>query len=706
MSMTSPHNQLKLYLAVTTIWLILLIALASTIVAFDIHRAKAHFFEEAQLRYQQANDRVQIIESVLEGFAAMISVTNDLRRERIRRYAHEMLEQYPFIFMFEIVDKVSHDKLQAFIDYYRKNYYPDFEVKGFRYETDRQWQPIRDTPYHLPIVFMEPFPEESRKVLGLDVSSNVFFMKSLRQSELQNRSIASDPFTLVEGNLAYVLHRPIPAVDKTVQSHLTKSNAEMEFALLVIRADTLIDSEPTPEPGSLEILFNNSFDQSDPRGYLHQQKTTPVSWLESHIFPHLQAHLTLNAPSQPFVLVREQQLGWHIISWGKLGFALLAALFTFAVMLIYARLYLRDQIAVVQRYLQISKAMIVGLDCDGNVNLINRRGCEILGYDENELLGRHWFKTVVPENIRDDVYNDFRRIVSGEIEPLRWYENTVQTKSGTIRYIDWNNDIEKNHKGRIVGTLSSGQDITEHKLAEANALRQQREIAHTMRLSTMGEMATAIAHELNQPLSAIAHYCEAAGTLVKSAPDSPQMLSEIVENALSQAHRAGDIIRHIREFVGNNDQALEIFELDSVIVDAIKLLKWEIQEYGVAVQFNPGGQKSKVNANKIQIEQVVINLLQNSLQAIGKNNPQGKIIIKTRLVDSHRIEVTVTDNGPGVPSALADTIFLQFQTSKKEGMGIGLSLSRTIIEAHGGTLWLDKEFKDGASFGFVLPTVD
>jgi two-component system sensor kinase FixL len=706
MSMTSPHNQLKLYLAVTTIWLILLIALASTIVAFDIHRAKAHFFEEAQLRYQQANDRVQIIESVLEGFAAMISVTNDLRRERIRRYAHEMLEQYPFIFMFEIVDKVSHDKLQAFIDYYRKNYYPDFEVKGFRYETDRQWQPIRDTPYHLPIVFMEPFPEESRKVLGLDVSSNVFFMKSLRQSELQNRSIASDPFTLVEGNLAYVLHRPIPAVDKTVQSHLTKSNAEMEFALLVIRADTLIDSEPTPEPGSLEILFNNSFDQSDPRGYLHQQKTTPVSWLESHIFPHLQAHLTLNAPSQPFVLVREQQLGWHIISWGKLGFALLAALFTFAVMLIYARLYLRDQIAVVQRYLQISKAMIVGLDCDGNVNLINRRGCEILGYDENELLGRHWFKTVVPENIRDDVYNDFRRIVSGEIEPLRWYENTVQTKSGTIRYIDWNNDIEKNHKGRIVGTLSSGQDITEHKLAEANAQRQQREIAHIMRLSTMGEMATAIAHELNQPLSAIAHYCEAAGTLVKSAPDSPQMLSEIVENALSQAHRAGDIIRHIREFVGNNDQALEIFELDSVIVDAIKLLKWEIQEYGVAVQFNPGGQKSKVNANKIQIEQVVINLLQNSLQAIGKNNPQGKIIIKTRLVDNHRIEVTVTDNGPGVPSALADTIFLQFQTSKKEGMGIGLSLSRTIIEAHGGTLWLDKEFKDGASFGFVLPTVD
>jgi PAS domain S-box-containing protein len=705
MRMTSSHNQLKLYLAVTTIWLILLIALVSTIVAFDVHRAKAHFSEEAQQRYQQANDRVHIIESVLEGFAAMVSVTNDLGRERIRRYAHEMLERYPFIFMFEIVDKVPHDMLQAFIDYYRKNYYPDFEVKGFRYETDRQWQPIRDTPYHLPIVFMEPFPEESRKVLGLDISSNVFFMKSLRQSELQNRSIASDPFTLVEGNLAYVLHRPIPAAYNAVQPHLAKSNAEMEFALLVIRADTLLDPEPTPDTGSREILFKNSFDQSDPMGYLHQQKAAPVSWLESHIFPHLEVRLALNSPSQPFVLVREQQLGWHIISWGKLGFALLAAVFTFAVMLIYARLYFRDQITTVQRYLQISKAMIVGLDCDGNVNLINRRGCEILGYDENELLGRNWFETVIPGNFRDDVYNNFRRIVSGEVEPLRRYENTIQTKSGAIRYIDWNNDIEKNHKGRIVGTLSSGQDITERRMAEDNTQRQQREMAHMMRLSTMGEMATAIAHELNQPLTAIVHYCEAARTLIRSAPDSPQMLDEIMANATLQAHRAGDIIRHIREFVSNNDQALEIFELDSVIIDAIKLLKWEIQEYGVAVQFNPGRQKSKVHANKIQIEQVVINLLQNSLQAIGKKSPQGKILIKTRLVDSHRIEVTITDNGPGVPSAVADTIFLQFQTSKKKGMGIGLSLSRTIIEAHGGTLWLDKEFKDGASFGFVVPAV-
>ncbi len=107
----------------------------------------------------------------------MVSVTNDLGRERIRSYAHKMLKQYPYIFMFEIVEKISHDQIDSFVEYYRRNFYPEFEVKGFSYESDYQWQPISENAFHLPIVFMEPFPEESRKVLGLDISSNMFLCR-------------------------------------------------------------------------------------------------------------------------------------------------------------------------------------------------------------------------------------------------------------------------------------------------------------------------------------------------------------------------------------------------------------------------------------------------------------------------------------------------------------------------------------------------
>jgi two-component system sensor kinase FixL len=705
MSDNFSRNQRKAYLTVVIIWLVLLITLMSSIVAFDLQRARTHFFEIAHQCYQKANDRVHIIESVLEGFAAMVSVTNYTGRERIRSYAQKMLEQYPYIFMFEIVEKVPHDQIKSFIKYYRHNVYPDFEIKGFSYQSDRQWQPISDAPYHLPIVFMEPFPEESRKVMGLDISSNGIFMQALRESELQNRSVASDPFKLIEGYQAYILQRPIPVTDNKMRFQSSKSGADIEFAVLVIRTDALMDKKPQLLPGMRELLYKSTYSETEPAGHLQQEEAPAASWVETKLFPRLRASMKLDSASQPFALLVEQQLGWGMISWGKLGFSLLAALFTFGVMLAYARLYFRNEIARSERYLQISRAMIIGLDRNGVVKLINRCGCEILGYSEKDILGRNWFETVVPDHSRDEVYKNFHKIIAGEIEPLRRYESCILTKNGVTRYIDWNNDIETNRKGMIIGTLSSGQDITERKRVEKKARHQQQDMAHIMRISTMGEMATGMAHELNQPLTALVSYCATAETLVNALPEPPQQLSEILSCATEQAHRAGDIIRHLREFVSKKDKNIEIFDLDQAITDVITFLKWEIQESGVIVEFRAGGQSCKIQACRIQIEQVLINLLQNSLEAIRDGNiVNGKVVITSCLKANDMIEVTVADNGPGIESSIANRIFHQFQTSKKSGMGIGLSLSRTIIEAHGGKLWVDKNYQDGTLFGFVLHT--
>jgi PAS domain S-box-containing protein len=698
------HNQQNIYQAVIIIWLILLVTLMSWIVVFDLQRARTIFMENANLHYQQSSDRVHIIESILEGFAAMVSVTNDLGRERIRSYAQKMLEQYPHIFMFEIVEKVHHNQIKSFTEYYRRNIYPDFEVKGFSYEADRQWQPIKAGPYHMPIVFMEPFPEQSRKVLGLDISSNGFFMRALQESEMLNRSVSSDPFKLVEGNLAYVIHRPIPASDKRGQSYSRKSGAVGEFALLVIRADTLLDREHHPVPGMRELLYKAAYNETDPKGHIYLNEAPETSWLESKIFPRLRLSMTLDSISQPFVLLVEHQLGWGIISWGKLGLTLLTALFTFWVMMAYARLYFRNEMARAERYLQIAKAMIIGLDRDGNVNLINRRGCEVLGYTEKEILGRNWFETVLPYKTRDAVFGVFQKIIAGEMEPLSKYENEILTKNSEVRYIDWNNAIEKNPKGEIVGTLSSGQDITGRKWAEEAAQRHQQDMAHVMRLSTMGEMATGMAHELNQPLTALVSYCGTAASLVNSLPSPPQQLGEILERAMEQAHRAGDIIRHLREFVSKEEKSKETFDLDHVIWGVIIFLKWEVQDSGVKIELRLGGQTRKVAADKIQIEQVLVNLVRNSLEAIGHAKiTGGRVVIQTRLLPNDMIEVIVTDNGPGIDKTMAGKIFDQFQTSKETGMGIGLSLSRTIIEAHDGKLWMDNDHQNGALFGFKLP---
>lgn len=233
-------------------------------------------------------------------------------------------------------------------------------------------------------------------------------------------------------------------------------------------------------------------------------------------------------------------------------------------MLIYARLYFHNEIARAERYLQISRAMIIGLDCNGNVNLINRRGCEILGYNEKEILGKNWFETVVPDHDREEVYKHFREIIAGEAELLESYENTVLTKDGATRYIDWNNDVELNKKGVIIGTLSSGQDVTDRKRAEEKAQRQQRDMAH----------------ELNQPLTALVSYCGTAEVLVQSLPEPPQKINEILSLATEQAHRAADIIRRLREFVSKTDKNIEVVDIDLVIKEVIALLKRDVQSNG------------------------------------------------------------------------------------------------------------------------------
>jgi two-component system sensor kinase FixL len=289
---------------------------------------------------------------------------------------------------------------------------------------------------------------------------------------------------------------------------------------------------------------------------------------------------------------------------------------------------------------------------------------------------------------------------------LRRYENDILTKCGETRHIDWNNDVDINEKGEIVGALSSGQDVTERKRAEEKAQRQQRELAHYMRLGTMGEMATGMAHELNQPLTALVSYCGTAKSMIDSLASAPKQIAEILSRAIEQAHRAADMIQHLRIFVSKQDENIEIFDLNKMILDVISLLKWEIQESGALIRLFPDSRHCRIKACRIQIEQVLVNLLRNSLEAVREKRMEGRVNIKTCLAANDMIEVTVTDNGPGVDASIADKLFQPFQTNKKSGMGIGLSLSRSIIEANGGTLWVDKNYTDGASFGFALPAID
>ena len=345
----------------------------------------------------------------------------------------------------------------------------------------------------------------------------------------------------------------------------------------------------------------------------------------------------------------------------------------------------------------LSLDMLCVADLDGYFRVINSAFETTLGHSKQVLLETPFIEFVHPDD-RASTLEAVAQQVTGK--PVTYFENRYRCKDGSFKWLAWT-AVPVTEEGLIYAVA---RDITDKKWAEEEIEQHHQEMAHIIRLSTAGEMASGMAHELNQPLTALLSNCGTAVSLVNSMSSAPQQLGEILELATEQAHRAGEIIRHLREFVSKGDNNQEFLDIDQVIRDVIIFIKHEVQESDVKIIFHPGGQACKIKANKIQIEQVLINMVRNSLEAIRNAKiAEGQIVLQSRMLSNESVKITVADNGPGINPAMVDILFHPFQTTKKTGMGIGLSLSRTIIETHGGKLWVDREYQNGALFGFELP---
>jgi PAS domain S-box-containing protein len=358
-----------------------------------------------------------------------------------------------------------------------------------------------------------------------------------------------------------------------------------------------------------------------------------------------------------------------------------------------------------QGYLDIAGVMLIAINSEQAVKLINKRGCKILGYKEEEIIGKNWFDNFVPERSRDEVEKVFQRLMAGEAEPVEYYENSVITKSGEEKIIAWHNTVLKNEQGDTVGTLSSAQDITEFKQIERREREHQAELAHFSRLSTIGEMSSALAHELNQPLCAIASSAKAALRMMKSGDWDSNELLEAMEEAGAQAERAGKIIHRTTKLVRKKEPHRSRVNIENIIDEAIALIEHEALLKGITIQLVEASEKlPMLEADAIQIEQVLLNLLRNSFDAMENiNKSEKQVTIGVSMGEDDTVQVAISDTGEGLPAENIDMVFEHFFTTKSEGLGMGLSISRSIIEAHGGRIWAEHNPAGGATFRFTLP---
>ena len=347
------------------------------------------------------------------------------------------------------------------------------------------------------------------------------------------------------------------------------------------------------------------------------------------------------------------------------------------------------------------------LDPEGTVLEVNQTALDFVGCSNADVIGKPFWETPwwthspqLQERLKE-------ALIEASHGKLVRFETEHIGKAGQPAVIDFSLKPVLNEQGETVMIIPEGRDITERKHAEEEAQRMQLESAHVMRISTMGEMATGMAHELNQPLTALVSYCGTALQLARETPALPEGYIDIIERASGQAHRAADVIRHLREFLSKDSSNKARVVLDELIQGVIDFTSWEVRDSDIEIIFLPGSPGREVLAGKVQIEQVLINLIRNSIEAIRQAGISGgQVDIVTRPAAAGSIEVTVADNGPGIDPTVAGSLFEPYQTSKKDGMGMGLSISRSIIEAHNGKLWNDEQRQQGALFGMSIPGCD
>lgn len=359
-----------------------------------------------------------------------------------------------------------------------------------------------------------------------------------------------------------------------------------------------------------------------------------------------------------------------------------------------------------QRYLTIAASIIVALDRDGRITLINDAGCRALKRDRDSLIGRDWLVEAVPQGEHDWVRAVLEDMMRGAQDDSEQVEYEI-VGAGQRRLISWRNIAIRNEAGVVDGILSSGDDITERRRIEARAREQEAELAHFLRLGTVGEMATGLAHEITQPLAAIKNFAQGCARRLRSGNANTEELLQAIEQVNTQATRAGEIVHRIRSFIRKREPEHTAFDINRSVSGVTEMLAHDMQRADVEMALELDETLPPALADRVQIEQVIVNLARNGLDAMAAEDDRvRRVSITTERNSKDELLVSIRDSGCGISAESLDKLFEPFYTTKVEGLGMGLSISRSIIEAHHGRLWAESEPGTGSVFRFTLPAAN
>ncbi len=351
----------------------------------------------------------------------------------------------------------------------------------------------------------------------------------------------------------------------------------------------------------------------------------------------------------------------------------------------------------------VPDAMVI-IDGRGRIESFSTTAEQLFGYSMDEVAGTN-ISQLMPSPHREQHDGYLKRyLTTGERRIIGIGRVVVgQRKDGTTFPMHLTiGELRSADKHYFTGFI---RDLTDQQVTESRLKELQSEVTHMSRFTALGEMASTLAHEINQPLTAIANYLKGCQRLLERIDGEPALvLRDAVGKAADQALRAGHIIRRLREFVARGESERRVESLPKLIEDASALALVGVRENGITVSFRMDPAADLVLADRIQIQQVLVNLIRNAIETMIESSNRRELEIGTVANTDETVEVSVSDTGSGLAPEVAAHLFQPFVTTKRKGMGLGLSICRTIVESHGGKIWVDPRPAGGTIFRFTLRT--
>ena len=356
---------------------------------------------------------------------------------------------------------------------------------------------------------------------------------------------------------------------------------------------------------------------------------------------------------------------------------------------------LSEKTQELDQFFTVTSDLLCIANTDGYFLRLNPAWERALGYSREELMAKQFFEFVHPDDL---VRTEDAVSTLASQGKVMYFENRYRAKDGTYRWLEWT--------AAPVGKLiyAGARDLTERLKTESEARQRREELAHMTRIATMGELTTSLAHEINQPLTAILSNAEAAQRFLSgNAPDISEV-RQILEDIVRDDRRASDVVRKVRALVKKEKPHEEILDLNETIQEVISLIRGESLLRGLSITMELSQGLKRIRGERVQLQQVILNLILNGAAAM-RNSPSGqrKIILRTAMPDGRTVKAFVTDFGTGIDEKNIERLFEPFYTTKPEGLGMGLSISQTIIKAHGGTMEASNNPEGGATFALTLP---